>query len=125
MEQGQQKARQHPRFVVGGKTKGRVTAVHDASLVNISLGGALIEHAQVVRPGTTSSLELDLEGKKLSFKCRVVRSIVNRRETQPDGEQALIYHTGLEFLNLSEEMWQILNDYIQSVMENGGPWGPS
>ena len=124
MEEGQRDRRQHPRFtVVVGKATGRVTSVHDASLVDISFGGVLIEHSQVVRPGTTSSLDLDLEGRRLRLRCRVIRSVVNRIELQPDGEQALIYHTGLEFLDLSEETRQVISDYIQSITENGSGLG--
>ncbi len=111
--------RRHPRFTVGGKTKGRVTADGEASLINISLGGVLIEHSQVVRPGTISSLDLDLQGKRVNFRCRVVRSVVNRAEVQPDGERAMIYHTGLEFFDLSEETRQVICDYIQSIIEDG------
>lgn len=123
MGEGQRDRRQHRRFTVAGKATGRVTAVHDASLVDISFGGVLIEHSQVVRPGTTSSLDLDLEGKKLRLMCRVIRSVVNRIELQPDGEQALIYHTGLEFLDLSEETRQVISDYIQSITEDGSGLG--
>jgi len=121
--EGQRDRRQHPRFTVAGKATGRVTAVHDASLVDISFGGVLIEHSQVVRPGTTSSLDLDLEGRRLRLRCRVIRSVVNRIELQPDGEQALIYHTGLEFLDLSEETRQVIRDYIQSITEDGSGSG--
>jgi len=122
--EGQRDRRQHPRFtVVVGKATGRVTSVHDASLVDISFGGVLIEHSQVVRPGTTSSLDLDLEGRRLRLRCRVIRSVVNRIELQPDGEQALIYHTGLEFLDLSEETRQVISDYIQSITEDGSGLG--
>ncbi len=124
MGEGQRDRRQHPRFTVAGKATGRVTAVHDASLVDISFGGVLIEHSQVVRPGTTSSLDLDLEGKRLRLRCRVIRSVVNRIELQPDGEQALIYHTGLEFLDLSEETRQVISDYIHSITDNGSEWRP-
>jgi hypothetical protein len=53
----------------------------------------------------------------------VIRSVVNRIELQPDGEQALIYHTGLEFLDLSEETRQVISDYIQSITENGSGLG--
>lgn len=125
MGEGERERRQHPRFTVAGKATGRVTAVHDASLVDISFGGVLIEHSQVVRPGTTSSLDLDLDGKRLRLRCRVVRSLVNRIELQPDGEQALIYHTGLEFLDLSEDTRQVIHDYIQSITEDGSGWGLS
>ncbi len=124
MGEGQRDRRQHPRFtVVVGKATGRVTSVHDASLVDISFGGVLIEHSQVVRPGTSSSLDLDLDGRRLRFRCSVIRSVVNRIELQPDGEQALIYHTGLEFLDLSEETRQVISDYIQSITEDGSGLG--
>ncbi len=111
--------RKHPRFVVKGETKGRVAAVSDAVLLNISLGGALIEHAGVVRPGTPSSLELDLRGKRIRLRCRVARSVGNRIEVQPDGEQELIYHTGLQFVEPSDETLQVIGDYIQSLSNEG------
>lgn len=55
MEQEYRHTRRHPRFEVEGRIKGRVTGLHDASLVNISLGGVLVEHIQVVQPGTVRS----------------------------------------------------------------------
>lgn len=111
--------RKHPRFVAKGETKGRVAAVSDAVLLNISLGGALIEHAGVVRPGTPSSLELDLHGKRIRLRCRVARSVGNRIEVQPDGEQELVYHTGLQFVEPSDETLQVIGDYIQSLSNEG------
>jgi hypothetical protein len=72
----QREKRQFSRVNVGCKTQGRVTAIYDASLVDISHGGVLIEHVQVVRPGTTSSLDLDLHGKSTEQKY-------NRMESRP------------------------------------------
>ena len=111
--------RQHARFVVGGGTKGRVTSIYDARILDISPGGSLIEHAHLVRPGTMSSLDLDLLGKRMSLKCRVARSVVHRSEVQPDGEQALIYRTGLEFLHPSDETRQVISDFIRSIIVDG------
>ncbi|MEE9539725.1 MAG: PilZ domain-containing protein [candidate division NC10 bacterium] len=111
--------RKHPRIVVKEEAKGRVAAVSDAVLLNISLGGALIEHVGVVRPGTPSSLELDLHGKRIRLRCRVARSVGNRIEVQPDGEQELIYHTGLQFVEPSDETLQVIGDYIQSLSNEG------
>lgn len=119
MGKKQRERRRFSRVIVGYKTKGRVTAIYDASLLDISHGGVLIEHVQVVRPGTTSSLDLDLHGKRLSLKCRVARSVVHRTEIQPDGEQTLIYHTGLEFVDLPEETRRVVCDYVQSIMDDG------
>lgn len=110
--------RHHARFVVRGNFKGRVTAVYDANILNISLGGALIEHAHVVRPGASSSLDLDLQGKRLSLRCRVARSVVHRAERQPDGEQALIYHTGLAFIDAPKETRLMISNYIQSIIDD-------
>ncbi len=109
--------RQYARFAVAGRTKGRVTAAYDAYLIDISLGGALIEHAQVVRPGTISSLDLELHGKRVSLRCRVIRSVVHRPEVQPDGERELIYRTALQFLEPSDETRQVIGDYIRSIIE--------
>ncbi|HET7854569.1 MAG TPA: PilZ domain-containing protein [Candidatus Methylomirabilis sp.] len=108
--------RQYARFRVGGKTKGRVTAIYDAVVVNISIGGSLIEHAHVVRPGTLSSLDLDILGKRLRLKCRVARSVVHGSQVLPTGERELIYRTGLEFLEMSDAIRQMIGRYIQSMV---------
>ena len=109
--------RQYARFFVGRKTKGRVTAIYDAVVLNLSIGGSLIEHAHVVRPGTLSSLDLDLFGKRLRLKCRVARSVVHGSNVLPTGERELIYRTGLEFLEMSEATRQIIGRYIQSMVK--------
>ncbi|MFQ5655909.1 MAG: PilZ domain-containing protein [Candidatus Methylomirabilales bacterium] len=113
--------RRHPRFFVPGKTTGRVTPDYEASLINISLGGVLIEHTQVVQPGTIAYLDIPLLGRGLRLQCRVVRSVVNRPEQEADGERVLIYHTGLEFLDLPEETRQLIGDYIHSITEDEKP----
>lgn len=111
--------RQHARFVVGGRAKGRVTAIYDARILDISTGGSLVEHTSVVRPGTLSSLDIVVLGKRMSLKCRVARSVVHRTEIQPDGDQELVYHTGLEFLDRSDETRRLIIDYIQSILGDG------
>lgn len=123
MEKKRPERRRHPRFVVGGKATTRVTAVYEASLVDISLGGALVEHAHIVRPGTISYLVLTLKGGEVSVSCRVVRSVVHRPEVDPEGERVLIYRTGLEYIDLSDETLGLLNDYIVTGWE--GSRGPS
>ena len=119
------KKRRHPRFVVGGTAKGRVTADYEASLLNISLGGAMIEHSEVVvRPGTISFLELELDGKRTSLRSRVAWSIVNRPEKTPEGERALVYHTGLEFIDLPEDTRQAVCAYINAIIQDGRAVSP-
>ncbi len=111
--------RQSVRFFVAEETKGRVTSAYEALLMNISRRGALIEHDDVVRPGSTSSLELELNGNKVKLQSRVVWSAVIRQGLNADSEMALIFNTGLEFLDLSEETQQLIGDYIDSMAEQG------
>lgn len=111
--------RQSVRFTVAEKTKGRVTAAYEALLMNISHHGALIEHDDVVRPGTTSSLELELNGKKVKLRSRVVWSAVVRQGLNADREMALVYNSGLEFLDLAEETQELVRDYIDAMAEGG------
>ncbi len=120
-EQG--KRRQYPRVIVEGTIKGRVFAMYEASLLNISLGGALIENDNILCPGTIISLSLDLQGRRVNASSRVVRSAVHRIALQPDGERALIYQTGVEFLDASEETRQVISNYIQSITGNGSSAG--
>ncbi|MFQ5989673.1 MAG: PilZ domain-containing protein [Candidatus Methylomirabilales bacterium] len=111
--------RKHARFAVKGGAKGRVAVVWDAVLLNISLGGALIEHTNVVRPGTPSSLELELQGQRIRLRCRVARSVAERIQVQPDGERELVYETGLQFVDASDETLQIIGDYIDALGKGG------
>ena len=111
--------RQCVRFFVAEETRGRVTSTYEALLMNISRRGALIEHDDVVRPGSTSSLELELNGNKVKLQSRVVWSAVVRQGLNADREMALIFNTGLEFLDLSEETQQLIGDYIDSMAEQG------
>jgi hypothetical protein len=83
----------------------------------------LIEHVQVIRPGSTSSLDLDLLGKRLSVKCRVARSVLHRTEMQSDGAPVPVYHTGLEFIDLPEETGRVVCDYIRSIIKEGNGAG--
>lgn len=114
--------RRHPRFVVGADAQARVTAIYEASLVDISLGGALIEHAHIVRPGTMSYLILTLKGRDVSVACRVVRSLVHRPEMDPEGERTLVYRTGLEYVDPPDETLRLLDEYILTGRE--GSHGP-
>lgn len=118
-EQGRLDRRRYPRGIVGSATKGRVNGMDEAPILNLSLAGALIEHTEFLRLGTVSYLDLLLLGRKERVRCYVVRSAVQRRELQPDGEEALIYQTGLEFLGPSHET-QVGDQRLHSVDYRSG-----
>ena len=114
-----QDRRKHTRFIVREKSKGRVTSGDEVALVNIGLGGALVERAQVIPPGTFSDLELELQGSRLRLRCRAAWSVVARQKVDMDGESIMIYHTGLEFLDVSVEARQTISDHLRCMTEQG------
>ncbi len=94
--------RRYRRWQVGGRLAARVKEIPQASLVDVSLAGALLEHAKTIQPGTISFLTLSLNGHQEGLKCRVVRSVGHRYEIRATGGRDLFYRTGLEFLTPSE-----------------------
>ncbi len=121
MDAGEQrkgdKQRRHIRWAVEEHAVGRITAIYEATLINMSLGGALIEHMHLVRPGTISFLTLLMLGREVTLNYRVVRSLVHRTEVQADGEHELVYRTGLEFLDTPEDLLRLIGEYIKSLTE--------
>jgi c-di-GMP-binding flagellar brake protein YcgR len=105
--------RRHLRWRILGQSAGRIAPNHKASLLDISHGGALIEHTNLIRPGTISSLTLSASKQEINLRCRVVRSLVYRHAVWPTGEQDHVYRTGLEFLALSEDSQQLIDEYIE------------
>ncbi len=78
MGEQRRKNRRYPRVAVGTKIKGQTHGIERGSVLNFSVGGALIEHAKV--------------------RCRVVWLAAHRTERQLNGEEELIYRTGVEFV---------------------------
>jgi hypothetical protein len=97
---------------------GRLVPDHEVSLLDISEGGALIEHAHPVREGTILFLTLPSEEHQAPLKCRVVRSVEQRYEVWPTGEHEHVYRTGVEFVAPSEASRGLIHEYILA-----GIWG--
>ncbi len=99
--------RHDPRWAVGvhgSRLAARITPIHEATLINISRGGALVEHSDPVPPGAISFLTLMLHEQKVGMKCRMVRTVAHRNKVVANGERELIYRTGLEFLGTLERV---------------------
>lgn len=107
--------RRYRRWAVAGRLAARVGGIPHASLVDISLGGALVEHSNMMRPGTISFLTLSFDRQEEVLKCRVVRSEGHRYEARPTGERDLVYRSGLEFLAPSESSVGLIERSIESL----------
>jgi len=107
--------RRHRRWGVGGRLAARALGIPKASLVDISLAGALLEHSNMMRPGTLLFLTLTLDGQEEVLKCRVIRSVGHRYEVLSTGERDLFYRTGLEFLTPSEGSLGLIYKSIEFI----------
>lgn len=108
--------RRFPRFRLVG-VGGSITTPVDAEILNLSLGGALVEHQGPLLVGSECALTLPVTGAPVRVRSRVVHSAVSGRATGPPGEGQLIYHTGLEFLKVSAEVESVLAALIRSYGE--------
>ncbi len=115
-EQARGDRRSDLRWGVRGRPAGRMTARHKGtyqtvSLVDVSMGGALIEHSTEVGPGTLVFLRM-LRGWEAGLMCQVVRSVVDRYDVDPTGRRDLVYRMGLKFLAPSEVSRRVIVEYI-------------
>ncbi len=117
MEKKQPDRRKSPRFILGKGMKGRTGALDEVSLVNLSLGGAMVEHPGAVDQESMSSLSLELQQQTFSLRCRIVWSKVERHELDPEGKQVTIFRAGLEFLDPPEAVQGVIDNYIQLLIE--------
>jgi hypothetical protein len=88
----------------------RVAALHvpsvffqgvSARLLDLGLGGALVESAARPVPGAITSLRLGVRDVKLHARARVRRAAVTGFVRTPEGDVAPLYRSGLEFHSLS------------------------
>lgn len=100
--------RRFPRFRIG--VTGAITIPQDAEVLDLSLGGASVEHQGRLDIGAPCYLDVPIPEAVVTISCRVVHSRVSRRE--PEG--ALYYQTGVEFLDLTPAAEQALGALIRS-----------
>ncbi len=118
--EGKEDRRRDLRWGVRGRPPGRMTPRHKGtyqtvSLVDVSMGGALIEHSTEVGPGTLVFLTLLIHmvhGWEAGLMCQVDRSVVDRYDVDPTGRRDLVYRTGLKFLAPSEVSRRVIMEYI-------------
>lgn len=99
-----------PRFeVVGGELWGRLETTAFLAVRNLGLHGALV-HGQIALPtGSTHLLNADFAGQKEHVRVRVTRC-------QPAADPANGYDIGIEFLALSAQM----RNFVENVLASAG-----
>lgn len=110
------------RVPVAGRPEGRVKATLDARLVDLSSGGARIEHYNLLRPGFTCTLEFPTSLAPLTLSVQIVRSMVVGHEPSATGERLLRYESGLAFVRVTAEQQKLIEDILQRL-DPGGSLG--
>jgi len=88
----------------------------EVHIVDLSLGGARLEHLTVLRPGDTCFLRFALNDQPYTFTGRVAWSnVVGRR---PDGD--LVYQTGVAFQKVPAGAKALLHELIGDEGEPEG-----
>ncbi len=105
-------SRRHARLTFSEPATGAVSASHSVHILDLSLGGARLEHGIVLRPGTSCSLRLRLAASVLTVNCRVVWSRVVARAPRDLAGTGLTYHSGVQFDTLSREAKAVLAAFL-------------
>lgn len=112
--------RRAPRVAIVGRVNSKIRPTIEASLVNLSTTGALIEHATLIRPTSRCELLIRTEPGELHLKAKAIRSVVHRSVRTETGATEFIYHTGVEFLDLRPEDQEQLATLLQAFQASGG-----
>ena len=88
-----------------------------ADLLDLSLSGALVEHTIGVRVGEVYRLFFPVQGVEVEVLARAVRSFVSRVAPVAGGEGQIVFRTGLEFVELKENMAKTLSAYIDDLRQ--------
>ena len=110
--------RRAPRIKIGARVESLVYDLVPARLVDLSATGALLEHAEPVRPGGFCELVLRDERREFRLQCRIVRSVVTRPPQGPDPRK-ISYHTGVEFFDLTPAQREALEALLSRYGGSG------
>ncbi len=106
--------RKHARITFSEPATGAVTSSHDVSILDLSRGGARVEHTMILRPGSSCYLRLPLDERFLTVNCIVVWSRAVDRVSGQQAGAGLLYQSGVQFGNLSQEAEAMLDAYLNT-----------
>lgn len=106
--------RRAPRIILREPVGGTIFTTVEATIVNVSTTGALLEHAQAVRIGQPYILTVTLSPREVRVRCRIIRSGIHEIRPRGAREPAVVYRTGVEFLDATAEDLQVLQEWVQT-----------
>jgi hypothetical protein len=109
------------RFLVAERLGGRAAAALEVRLVDLSLSGARIEHANPLRAGSVFYFEFPPTLGSLVLPVRVVHSTVVGREGAAEGGAPVRYQSGLRFVGLTPDQQVALAAVLGRLTSISGP----
>lgn len=106
--------RKHARLTFSEPVTGAVTSSHEVHILDLSLGGARVEHTIILRPGSSCYLRLPLDERVLTANCRVIWSRAVGRAPGEQSGTGLLFQSGVQFGSLSREAQAVLEGYLQT-----------
>jgi hypothetical protein len=113
-----QKQRRTPRFAVPGHLTLRARGTREVRLLDLSTGGARIEHLDGLRPGSPCELELPPALGVPPVSAQVAWSRV-LAEPSPEGKWRACYQSGLTFVGVTTRQWAALARSLERFAQGG------
>jgi hypothetical protein len=104
--------RAHERHDLPDPATGEVKIYHSMAIRQLSGGGALIEIGVPLQLNSLHDFRLSLGDRSVVVKARVVHSHISTVE-----KLGVSYHTGIEFVDLSEPVSQALASFIEALRQ--------
>lgn len=105
--------RRYARLALKEPVNEQITATHDVHILDVSVGGARVEHTTILRPGSACHLRLPLKPEALTVQCRVIWSKVIGRATGESRGTGLLYQSGLEFAGMPPGAQGVLSAFLE------------
>ena len=102
--------RAHERLELPDPATGEVKIYHSMAIRQLSGGGALIEIGVPLQLNSLHDFRLALGDRSVVVKARVVHSHIGTVATS-----GVSYHTGIEFVDLSEPVSNVLAMFIDTL----------
>jgi hypothetical protein len=102
--------RAHERLELPDPATGEVKIYHSMAIRQLSGGGALIEIGVPLQLNSLHDFRLALGDRSVVVKARVVHSHIGTVATS-----GVSYHTGIEFVDLSEPVSNVLATFIDTL----------
>lgn len=110
--------RRGARVQVGERSPAQLQLL-DATLIDLSLSGALVEHTKPVRLSEVYRLSFPVEGRQVEVLAKAIRAFVTDLVPVGAGEGKVVYRTGVEFVGVENGAADVISFYIDRLRQEG------